>query len=250
MKIVVIGGTGLVGAALTNKLLASGHDVLPASPSSGVNTITGEGLDVALTGAEVIVDVSNSPQKEDDAVLEFFETSGRNLLAAEHRVGSPHHVLLSVVGADHLQQSGYFRAKLVQEDLVKKSGLPYSIVRSTQFFEFLNFIAASAASVDSIQLPPVLFQPIALSDAVHELTDIILGPPINGTIEIGGPEKENLAELVQRYLSLTKQSSNVIPDMRARYFGVALNDQSLVPGSGARLGTMRFETWCKNLYQS
>jgi len=246
MKAVVIGGTGFIGTKLTNKLRSSGHEVIAASPSSGVNTITGEGLDAALSGAQVVADVSNSSQFEDRTVLEFFATSVRNLLAAEHRAGVKHHVVLSVVGTNRLQRSSYFRAKLAQEDLVKKSGLTYSIVRSTQFFEFIDIIADSATSEDLIPLPPVAFQPVAMDDVVNVLVDVMLGTPLKGTIEIAGPERSNLAELTQRYLTVSSDSRKVLANIHARYFGAELNDQSLVPGSYARTGSIYFETWLAN----
>ena len=247
MKVVVIGGTGLIGTKLTNKLRSSGHEVIAASPSSGVNTIIGEGLDAAIGGAQVVVDVSNSSQFEDRTVLEFFATSVRNLLAAEHRAGVKHHVVLSVVGTDRVQRSSYFHAKLAQEDEVKKSGLMYSIVRSTQFFEFIDFIADSATSEDLIQLPPVAFQPVAADDVVNLLVDVVLGTPIGGTIEIAGPKRSTLVELTQHYLTVSNDLRKVIANIHARYFGAELNDQSLVPGSDARIGSTQFETWLNSL---
>lgn len=246
MKIVIIGGSGLIGTRLATKLREKGHEVNAASPASGVNTITGEGLAEALAGAQVVVDVSNSPSFEETAVLDFFETSGRNLLAAEARARVKHHVALSIVGVDRPQANGYFRAKLAQENLIKKSGMPYSIVRSTQFFEFLSGIAASGASADSIQLSPAAFQPIAADDVAAAMADTTLGKPINGTIEIAGPERSSLAEFVQRYLVKIQDLRKVTPDIHARYFGAELNDQSLVPGPKPRIGLINFETWFAN----
>lgn len=243
MKIVIIGGSGLIGTKLAIKLRQLGHEVNAASPESGVNTITGEGLAEALTGTQVVVDVSNSPSFEDKAVLEFFETSGRNLLAAEAIAGVNHHVALSVVGTDRLQQSGYFRAKLAQENLIKKSPIPYSIVHSTQFFEFLGSIAASGAAGEEIHLSPASIQPIASDDVAAAMADVTLGKPINGTLEIAGPERVSLAELVQRYLIKINDPRKVTSDIHARYFGAELNDQSLVPGNNPRIGLVNFETW-------
>jgi len=246
MKIVIIGGSGLIGSKLAVILRQLGHEVNAASPASGVNTITGEGLVEALNGVQVVVDVSNSPSFEDKAVMDFFETSGRNLLAAEAVAGVKHHVALSVVGTDRLQQSGYFRAKQAQENLIKNAGIPYSIVHSTQFFEFLGSIAASGAKGDAIHLPPAPIQPIASDDVAAAMADASTGKPINGMIEIAGPERFSLAELVQRYLVKTKDPRKVISDSQARYFGVELNDLSLVPGNTARFGLVKFETWFDN----
>jgi uncharacterized protein YbjT (DUF2867 family) len=243
MKIVVIGGSGLIGTKLVNKLRQNGHQVVAASPNSGVNTITGEGLAEALAGAQVVVDVANSPSFEDKAVLEFFETSGRNLLAAEAAAGVGHHVALSVVGTDRLQENGYFRAKMAQENLIKASGIPYTIVRSTQFFEFVNGIAQSATEGQTLRLSPALFQPIASDDVANALADVTLGAPVNGTIEIAGPDRVPLDELVGRFLSATNDSRKVVADIHARYFGAELNDRSLTPGDNPRIGSIRFEDW-------
>lgn len=243
MKIVVIGGSGLIGSKLVNKLRQLGHEVVAASPVSGVNTITGEGIAEALTGAEVVVDVANSPSFEDNAVMDFFETSGRNLLAAEVVAGVSHHIALSVVGTDRLQDSGYFRAKQAQENLIKASPIPYTIVHSTQFFEFLGSIAASGAKGEAIHLSPASIQPIASEDVASAMVDVTIGKPINGTIEIAGPERLLLAELVQRYLTKIQDPRQVIADSHARYFGAELTDQSLVPGDNPRIGSMDFETW-------
>jgi uncharacterized protein YbjT (DUF2867 family) len=243
MKIVVIGGTGLIGTKLVNKLRQSGHEVVAASPASGVNTITGEGLADALAGAQVVVDVANSPSFEDKAVLEFFETSSRNLLAAEATAGVGHHVALSVVGTERLLESGYFRAKMAQEKLIKSSKIPYTIVRSTQFFEFLGGIAQSGTDGQTVRLSPALVQPIASDDVAAAMADVTVGAPVNGTVEIAGPERVTLAELVQRFLSATQDPRKVIADVHARYFGLELNDQSLTPGDNPRIGPTRFEDW-------
>jgi uncharacterized protein YbjT (DUF2867 family) len=243
MKIVVIGGTGLIGTKLVNKLRQSGHEVVAASPASGVNTITREGLAEALAGAQVVVDVANSPSFEDKAVLEFFETSGRNLLAAEAAAGVGHHVALSVVGSDRLPDSGYLRAKMAQENLIKASKIPYTIVRSTQFFEFLGGIAQSGTVGQTVHLSPALVQPIASDDVVAVMADVTVRTPINGVIEIAGPERVSLAELVQRFLSANQDPRKVVADVHARYFGVELNDQSLTPGDNPRIGSTRFEDW-------
>ncbi len=243
MKIVVIGGTGLIGTKLVNKLRQSGHEVVAASPASGVNTITGEGLAEALAGAQVVVDVANSPSWEDKAVLEFFETSGRNLLAAEAAAGVKHHVALSVVGTDRLQESGYFRAKMAQENLIKASKIPYTIVRSTQFFEFVSSIAQSGTVGQTVHLSPALFQPIVSDDVADAMADVTVGAPVNGTIEIAGPERVRLDELVGRFLRATQDPREVVTDVHARYSGVELNDQSLTPGDNPRIGATRFEDW-------
>lgn len=243
MKIVVIGGTGLIGSKTVNKLRQLGHEVIAASPASGVNTITGEGLAEVMEGTDVVIDVANSPSFENKAVMEFFETSGRNLLAAEAAAGVKHHVALSVVGTDRLPDSGYFRAKLAQETLIRRSGMPYSIVHSTQFFEFLGSIAASGAKGEAIHLSPALMQPIASDDVAAAMADVALGAPINGIIEIAGPEKIGQAALVARYLAKMNDPRTVVPDAQALYFGAAINDQSLIPGPGARIGKINFETW-------
>jgi uncharacterized protein YbjT (DUF2867 family) len=249
MKIVVIGGSGLIGTKLVNKLRQHGHDVVAASPASGVNTITGEGLPEALAGAQVVVDVANSPSFEDKPVLEFFETSGRNLLAAEATAGVEHHVALSVVGADRLPDSGYLRAKMAQEKLIKGSKVPYTIVRSTQFLEFLNSIAQSNSDGQTVRLSPALVQPIASDDVVAALTDVTLGAPVNGTVEVAGPERVSLAQLIQRFLRAKQDPRKVIPDVHARYFGAELNDQSLIPGDTARIGPTSFEAWLQSNLQ-
>jgi uncharacterized protein YbjT (DUF2867 family) len=243
MKIVVIGGSGLIGTKLVNRLRQHGHEVVAASPHSGVNTITGEGLAEALAGAQVVVDVANSPSFEDQAVLAFFETSGRNLLAAEAAAGVGHHVALSVVGTDRLLRSGYFRAKMAQETLIKASKIPYTIVRSTQIFEFMGAIAQSGTVGHTVHLSPALVQPIVSDDVADAMADVTLGAPVNGTIEIAGPERVRLDELVGRFLSATQDPREVVTDVHARYFGVELNDQSLTPGDNPRIAPTRFEDW-------
>ncbi len=243
MKIVVIGGSGLIGSKLVNNLRQRGHDVLAASPASGVNTLTGEGLADALKGAQVVVDVSNAPSWEDQAVLEFFETSGRNLLGAEAAAGVEHHVALSVVGTERLLASGYFRAKMAQEQLIKASQIPYTIVRATQFFEFAGGIAKNATEGASVRLPSALMQPIAADDVAALLADVAVSEPKNGMLEIAGPEQIRQDELIRRFLNATGDARKVITDAHARYYGVEVNDQSLVPGPNPRLGSIRFAEW-------
>src|SRR5882724_5948676 len=243
MKIVVIGGSGLIGTKLVKNPRQLGHEVVAASPASGVNTITREGLAEALAGTQVVVDVANSPSFEDAAVLKFFETSGRNLLAAEAAAGVGHHVALSVVGTDRLLQSGYFRAKMAQEDLIKASKVPYTILRSTQFFEFLNGIAQSATDGHTVRLSPAFVQPVVSDDVAAALADVTLGAPVNGTVELAGPERLRLDELVRRFLSANQDARQVVADVHARYFGAELNDQSLIPGDNPRIAPTRFEDW-------
>ena len=243
MKIVVIGGTGLIGSKLVTLLQNRGHAVLAGSPNTGVNTLTGEGLDAALAGAQVVVDVANSPSFADQAVLDFFQTSGRNLLAAEARAGVQHHVALSVVGTDRLQQSGYFRAKQAQEDLIEAGGIPYTIVQATQFLEFLGGIAQSAGAGGEIRLSQAAIQPISSDDVAAVLADVALAEPLNGRMEIAGPERLRLAELVQRYLDLQQDGRQVVADPQALYFGAPLDDGTLVPAGQARLGTVTFAQW-------
>jgi uncharacterized protein YbjT (DUF2867 family) len=243
MKIVVIGGSGLIGKKVVMNLRQRGHEVLAASPSSGVNTVTGEGLAQALAGAQVVVDVSNAPSWEDKAVLAFFETSGRNLLAAEAAAGVSHHVALSVVGTDRLLASGYFRAKLAQEKLIKASPIPYTIVRSTQFFEFVGGIAQFSTEGQKVRLPSALMRPIASDDVAAILADIAVGEPLNGTVKIAGPEPIRMDELVRRYLTATRDARTVITDPNARYYGIEVNDRSLTPGDNPRIGPTRFEEW-------
>jgi uncharacterized protein YbjT (DUF2867 family) len=244
MKIVVIGGTGLIGSKLVKLLRDRGQEVLPASPDSGVNTLTGEGLPAALAGAQVVVDVSNSPSFEDAAVLKFFQTSTTNLLAAEKTAGVRHHVALSIVGADRLPHSGYLRAKIAQEDLIKASGIPFSILRSTQFSEFMGRIADSATEGNVVRLPIAFVQPIVSDDVVAVLADVVLDAPINGTVEVAGPEKFRLDELVRRVLRIKSDARQVTGDIHALYFGTELSDESLVPlTTPPRLGNIRFEAW-------
>jgi uncharacterized protein YbjT (DUF2867 family) len=242
-KIVVIGGSGLIGTKLVNRLRRDGHEVVAASPASGVNTLTGEGLAEALAGAQVVVDVANSPSFEDQAVLEFFETSGRNLLAAEAVAGVGHHLALSVVGTERLLESGYFRAKMAQENLIKASGIPYTILRSTQFFEFTGSIAQSAADGHMIRLSPALMQPVVSDDVAAALADLAVSAPVNGTVELAGPEQFRLDELVRLFLRANQDARQVVTDANARYFGAVLNDQSLIPGDTPRIAPMHFEDW-------
>src|ERR1700730_135966 len=243
MKIVVIGGSGLIGKKLVNNLRQEGHEVVAASPSSGVNTLTGEGLEQALAGAEVTVDVANAPSWEDQAVLDFFETSGRNLLSAEAAAGVRHHVALSVVGTERLLASGYFRAKLAQETLIKASRIPYTIVRATQFFEFAGGIAQFSTEGATVRLPSVLMQPIVSDDVAAALADVAIAEPLKDTVEVAGPEPIRMDELVRRFLSAKGDPRKVITDVRALYYGTEVNDQSLVPGDNPRLGPTRFEDW-------
>lgn len=243
MKIVVVGGSGLIGSKVVNILRAGGHEVLAASPSSGVNTITGEGLSEALAGAQVVVDVANSPSFEDHAVLEFFETSGRNLLAAEAVAGVRHHVALSVVGTDRLLESGYFRAKMAQENLIKASAVPFTIVRATQFFEFVGAIAQSGTDGETVRLPPALMQPIVSDDVAAALAEVAVATPHNGTVDLAGPEPIRMDELVRRFLIARQDKRQVIADPHARYFGTEVNDQSLTPGERPLIGPTRFADW-------
>jgi uncharacterized protein YbjT (DUF2867 family) len=243
MKIVVIGGSGLIGTNLVGRLRRKGHEVVAASPKSGVNTITGEGLAAALARAEVVVDVANSPSFADKAVLDFFETSGRNLLAAEAAAGISHHLALSVVGADRLPESGYLRAKVAQEKLIKASGIPYTILRATQFFEFIAPIADAAAQGDVIRLSPALLQPIAADDVAAALADLAVGPPLNDIVEVAGPDAVPLDKLAGKLLSARGDGRQVIADVHARYFGAELNDRSLTPGDRPRLGSMHLDDW-------
>jgi uncharacterized protein YbjT (DUF2867 family) len=245
MKIVVIGGTGLIGSKLVAQLRARGHETLAASPDSGVNSLTGEGLREALAGAQVVVDVSNSPSFEDVAVLDFFVTSTRNLLAAEAVAGVRHHVALSIVGADRLPESGYLRAKVAQEKLIAASGMPYSILRSTQFFEFMGRIAQTATEGNVVRLPTAYVQPIVSDDVVAALADVTLGIPVNGRVEVAGPEKFRLDDLVRRVLRTKNDARVVTSDEHAHYFGTELGEDSLVPvpPGNPRLGATRFETW-------
>jgi uncharacterized protein YbjT (DUF2867 family) len=249
MKTVVIGGTGLIGSKVVSILRQRGHEGVSASPSSGVNTLTGEGLAEALTGAQVVVDVANSPSFEDKPAMDFFEKSGRNLLAAEKTAGVKHHVALSVVGTDRLtgsgagSLSGYFRAKLAQENLIKASGIPFTIVHATQFFEFAKNIAQSGTDGSTVRLSSVLMQPMASDDVAAAVAEIALGQPVNGMIEIAGPDQIRQDELIRQYLSATGDARKVVTDAKAGYFGIAVNDQSLVPGESALLGSCHFADW-------
>jgi uncharacterized protein YbjT (DUF2867 family) len=243
MKIVVIGGTGLIGSRLVNKLREHGHEAIAAAPNTGVNTLTGEGLAEVLKDASVVVDVSNSPSWEVAAVLKFFETSTRNLLTYEAAAGVRHHVALSVVGTDQLSESGYFRAKIAQEELIKASLIPYSIVQATQFFEFLKGLADISMVGDKVHLPPVLFQPMAADDVASGVARIAVGQQVNGIVEIGGPEQFRVDELVRRRLASLKDPREVIADPNALYSGAKVSERTLLPGNNARLGETRFETW-------
>jgi uncharacterized protein YbjT (DUF2867 family)/quercetin dioxygenase-like cupin family protein len=249
MKIVVIGGTGLIGSKVLNILRQRGHEVVAASPSTGVNTLTGEGLAEALAGAQVVVDVANSPSFEDKPALDFFETSGRNLLSAEKSAGVKHHVALSVVGTDRLtgsgpgSLSGYFRAKMAQENLINASGIPFTIVHATQFFEFVKNIAQSATDGSTVRLSPVLMQPMVSDDVAAAVAEVGLGQPVNGMVEVAGPDKIRQDELVRQFLTATGDPRKVVTDANAGYYGIEVNDQSLVPGDNPRLGTTRFEEW-------
>jgi uncharacterized protein YbjT (DUF2867 family) len=242
-KVVVIGGTGLIGSKLVNKLREHGHEAVAAAPNTGVNTLTGEGLAEVLKGASVAVDVSNSPSWDDAAVLNFFETSTRNLLSYEAAAGVRHHVALSVVGTERLAESGYFRAKIAQEKLIRESSIPYSIIHATQFFEFLKGLADISIVDGKVHLPPALFQPMAADDVAGEVAKIAVDTPVNGIVEIGGPEQFRIDDLVRRRLASLKDPREVIADPKALYSGAKLSERTLVPGNNARLGETRFETW-------
>jgi uncharacterized protein YbjT (DUF2867 family) len=241
MKIVVIGGTGLIGSKVVEKLKQKGHAAIAAAPSTGVNTITGEGLAEVLAGAEVVVDVANSPSFEDQAAMEFFQTAGRNLTAAEVAAGVRHHVALSVVGTERLQASGYFRAKLTQENHIKSSPIPYTL--ATQFFEFVRAIAQFSTDGNTVRLPPVLFQPMAAEDVSTAVAEVALAEPVNGTVEIAGPDTFTLDEPVRKVLEYDNDARKVIADPAAPYSGVKVSEKTLVPGAGARLGSTRFDWW-------
>jgi uncharacterized protein YbjT (DUF2867 family) len=243
MKVVVIGGTGLIGSKLVNKLREQGQEAVAASPASGVDTLTGAGLPEVLAGAQVLVDVSNSPSFEDAAVLKFFETSTRNQLTAEAAAGVGHHVALSVVGADRAPDSGYMRAKIAQESLIKAGKVPYTIVRATQFFEFVGRIADECTDGNNVRLSPALMQPIAADDVAAGLARVVLEPPVNGTVELAGPEPIRMDELCRRLLTAKHDPRQVTADIHVRYFGAELNDRSLTPGENARIGSIRFDDW-------
>jgi uncharacterized protein YbjT (DUF2867 family) len=243
MKVVIIGGSGLIGSKLVTRLREQGHEAVPASPDSGVNTLTGEGLAEVLAGTAVVVDVSNSPSFDDDAVLEFFEKSTTNLLTAEATAGVGHHVAMSVVGSDRAPNSGYLRAKIAQEKLIKNSSIPYSIVRSTQFFEFLKRIADEATDGSRVHIPPVLFQPIAADDVAQAVARVAMSAPVNGTVEIAGPQQFGFDEFIRLGLAARGDPRVVVADPHAHYFGTELSERTLVPAGEARLGEIRFEEW-------
>jgi len=243
MKIVVIGGTGLIGSRLVTKLREHGQEALAASPNSGVNSVTGEGLAEAMKGASVVVDVSNAPSWEDAAVMNFFETSTRNLLSHEAAAAVKHHVALSVVGSERMLESGYFRAKIAQENLIKASSIPYSIVRATQFFEFIKGIADFSTDGNKVRLPSALIQPMTADDVATAMGQITTGSPVNGTVEIGGPERFHLDELIRQALAAFKDPREVVADPNATYYGVKVGERTLLPGNDARLGRTRLATW-------
>lgn len=246
MKIVVVGGTGLIGKKLVTRLRERGHEVVAASPSSGVNALTGEGVRDALAGAQVVVDVANAPSFEDAAVMHFFETSSRTLLEAEKAAGVTHHVALSVVGTDQLQASGYFRAKLKQEQLIESSGIPYSIVRATQFFEFIEGIAQFGTEGDVVRLPPAYMQPIVSDDVAALLADVATESPLNDTLDIAGPDRIRMDDLVGELLKSKNDSRDIVVDDEATYFGTPLEENTLTPGGAARLGETGFADWLKH----
>jgi uncharacterized protein YbjT (DUF2867 family) len=243
MRIVVIGGTGHIGSQLVKRLLNLDHMAIPASPNTGVNTLTGEGLKEVMKDTDVVIDVSNSPSFEDDAVMDFFQRSTMNLLHEEEYAGVKHHIILSVVGTDRLPESGYLRAKNMQEELIRLSGIPYSILRSTQFFEFAGRIAEGGTTGEEVHISPAAFQPIASEETVAALADLAVGPPLNTFIEIAGPVVMPMSEFIRYYLDKTEDSRRLIEDPHARYFGTELNDQSLVPGENRRLGKIKYEDW-------
>jgi uncharacterized protein YbjT (DUF2867 family) len=245
MKIVVIGGTGLIGSKTVAILRQGGHEVVAASPKSGINAITGEGLKEAMAGAQVVIDLANSPSFEDKAVLEFFETSSRNLFAAEAAAGVRHHVALSIVGTDRTSDNGYFRAKVAQEKLIEASGIPYTIIRATQFLEFLGTIAASSADGNMIRLSPGLFQPIAADDVAAIVADVALAAPRSGIVDIAGPERAPFNEIIARYLKAIGDPREVVSDPEARYWGGRVEERSLVPLGEARLGRIGFDEWIR-----
>ena len=248
MKIVVIGGSGLIGSKLVTRLRQFDHNVVAASPQSGVNTISGEGLAEALHKAGVVVDVSNSPSFEDKAVMDFFTTSTKNLLNAEMKAGVSHHVALSIVGAERLPTSGYMRAKLAQEELIRKSGIPYSILRSTQFFEFAGGIAGSGTIGKDVYVSTGAVQPIASDEVVKELAEIVIGQPLNTTVEVAGPVRMTMYEFIRHYLNATEDQRHLVADEHALYFGAELNDKTLIPAENSRLGKTRYEDWFQNQF--
>ncbi len=243
MKIVVVGGTGLIGGKVVSNLNRKGHEAIAASPSTGINAVTGEGLGEALAGTRAVIDVANAPSGADDAVMTFFRTSGRILMAAEAEAGVRHHVALSVVGADRLPDNGYLRAKVAQEELIKASGIPYTIVRSTQFFEFLDGIADASTRDGEVHVSPAYVQPVAADDVAELVARVATMAPVHGMIELAGPERVSLDDLVRRYLKAKRDPRSVIADVHARYFGAELNDKSLTPGDRPHIGATSFETW-------
>ena len=243
MKIVVIGGTGFIGSNLVNRLRMPGHTVIAAAPSTGVDAITGEGLDEAMKGADVVVDVSNAPSSEDKVAMKFFQTATANLINAGNRAHVKHHVALSVVGADRLPDSGYYRAKVAMEEIIKRSGVPYSILRSTQFYDFVGGIVLSGTKDGHVYVPTALFQPISSDEVVEALADVIVGRPLNGTAEVAGPAPMKMSDFVAYFLDATDDPRIIMPDKHARYFGAELTDESLVPGKDARLGSLKFTDW-------
>lgn len=243
MKVVIIGGTGLIGSKLVAKLNEHGHEAVPAAPGTGVDTLTGEGLAEVLDGASVVIDVSNSPSFEDDAVMDFFRTSTTNLLKAEAEAGVSHHVALSVVGTERLQASGYFRAKQAQEELIQSSGIPYSIVHATQFFEFMKGIAESATEGDTVRLAPVKIRPVVSDDVAAAVGRTAVGTPVNGVVEVAGPDTFQLDELIRKGLAAKNDPRQVVADVHAPYFGAELQEDTLLPGSGAHIGETRFTDW-------
>jgi uncharacterized protein YbjT (DUF2867 family) len=245
MKIVVIGGTGLIGSKTVERLRKKGHDVLAAAPNTGVNTITGEGVAEAVAGARVVVDLANSPSFDEKAALEFFRTAGHNLLAAEAAAGVKHHIALSVVGTERLQKSGYFRGKQAQEDLIRSSGIPYTIVHSTQFYDFMGAIAQSGAKGQTVHLPSALFQPIASDDVADIMTDVAVGSPMNRTIEIAGPDRVRMSDAVAQFLKATDDPRTPVADPHALYFGIEVDDSTLLPGDNPRIGPIRYDDWLK-----
>ena len=247
MKIVVIGGTGLIGSKVVEKLKRKGHEVLAAAPDTGVDVVTGKGLREALAGADVVVDVANSPSFEEQAAMDFFRAAGRTLMAVEVTAGVKHHVALSVVGTERLQDGGYFRAKAAQERMIKSSLIPYTLVHATQFFEFVRAIAQVSIVGDAVRVPPVLFQPIAADDVAAAVAEAAVGEPVNGTIEIAGPEMFTLDESVRKVLEHDNDQHEVIADARARYYGVPVSRETLIPGGGARLGSTRFDWWLTHI---
>lgn len=243
MKITVIGGTGLIGSKLVSKLRQLDHIVVVASPETGINTITGQGLQAAVNGSDVVVDVSNSPSFEDKAVMEFFRTSTMNIVTVALYANVKHYVALSVVGSERLPDSGYLRAKVAQEELIKESGIPYTILRSTQFFEFAARIAQAGTIGEEVHMSPAAFQPIASEEVVAALTDIVVGPALNSTVEVAGPERMTMYDFIRYYLNATEDSRQLVSDENTLYFGAKLNDESLVPGDNPRLGRIRYEEW-------